>query len=135
MTVLLNWIAALLIVGGAFFMLVAAVGLIRLPDLLLRMHAATKAGTLGAGLLLAAIALIHGDAGLTTRAIAAILFLMLTAPIAAHAIGRAAYIRGIHLWDRTAVDELEGRYDAVTHEPSGKVPVQSGPSSPPRPAR
>ncbi|NBC18691.1 MAG: Na+/H+ antiporter subunit G [Bacteroidetes bacterium] len=95
-----------LVLTGAFFMLVAAIGLVRMPDLLMRMHAATKAGTLGAGLLLLAVAVAYGD-GVTVRALAAIAFLFLTAPVAAHMIGRAAYYAGgVQCWDGTLLDEL-----------------------------
>ncbi|WP_114964408.1 monovalent cation/H(+) antiporter subunit G [Alkalilacustris brevis] len=82
-------IAGLLVLGGAGFTLVAAIGILRLPDLLTRMHASTKAGTLGAMLVLAALALHFAATPTTTKTIAAVLFLMLTAPIAAHMIGRA----------------------------------------------
>lgn len=101
---------------GAFFMFVAAVGIIRMPDLLMRMHAATKAGTLGTGLILAAVAVFHGDLGVSMRAVATISFLFLTAPVAAHMIGRAAYFAGVRLWEGTVIDELRGRYDERTHE-------------------
>lgn len=98
---------ALLTVAGSFFMLVAAIGVIRMPDLLMRMHAATKAGTLGAGLLLLAVAVHFGETGVTIRAMATLVFLVFTAPVAAHVIGRAAYLSGgQRLWDRTVVDEL-----------------------------
>jgi multicomponent Na+:H+ antiporter subunit G len=99
-------LAAGLMIAGALFALVAAVGVVRLPDLLVRMHAATKAGTLGAGLILLAAAIQGTETGLTLRALAAICFLLLTAPVSAHLIGRAAYRVGIRLWDRTEVDEL-----------------------------
>jgi len=127
MTVLLSWLAAGLVVFGALFVFVAALGVLRLPDLLIRMHAATKAGTLGAGAILVAVALSFGDGGLATRAIAGVVFLMLTAPIAAHAIGRAAYRVGLTLWDQTAADELRGRYDPETGE------LASGPQATPAP--
>ena len=71
-----------------------------------RMHASTKAGTLGAGLIMVAVAIHFAEVGITLRAAAAILFLLLTAPVAAHVIGRAAYRSGIKLWERTWVDEL-----------------------------
>lgn len=100
-------------------MLVAAVGVIRMPDLPMRMHAATKAGTLGAGLILAAVAVLYGDLGVTMRAVATIVFLFLTAPVAAHMIGRAAYFVGIELWEGTRVDELRGRYDEESHTLAG----------------
>ncbi len=101
-----EWIIALLILLGCLFCLVAAVGLIRLPDTLIRMHAATKAGTLGAGLSLAAVALFFGDFGTLLRALLALVFLYMTAPVAAHLIGRAAYRSGIRLSSQTWVDHL-----------------------------
>ena len=86
-------IAGFLVLAGGAFTLIAAVGVIRLPDLLTRMHASTKAGTLGASLVLAAVAVIFGDVSTVAKCVAAVLFLLLTAPIAAHMIGRASYGR------------------------------------------
>ena len=74
------------------------------------MHAATKAGTLGAGLILIAVAFFYADLGITLRSLAAITFLLLTAPVAAHLIGRAAYYSGIRLWEKTWIDQLKDRY-------------------------
>lgn len=74
------------------------------------MHAATKAGTLGAGLILIAVAFFYADLGITLRSLAAIMFLLLTAPVAAHLIGRAAYYSGIRLWEKTWIDQLKDRY-------------------------
>jgi multicomponent Na+:H+ antiporter subunit G len=99
-------IAAALLLVGSLFCLVAAVGMLRLPDTLIRMHAATKAGTLGTGCILAAEAVVAGELGITLRAAAVIVFLLLTAPVGAHLIGRAAYHRGIHLFHKTWIDEL-----------------------------
>ena len=99
-------ITAALLIVGSFFCLVAAVGMLRLPDTLIRIHAATKAGTLGAGFILLAEAFAVGEPGTTLRVAAIIVFLLLTAPVAAHLIGRAAYHRGIHLFDKTWIDEL-----------------------------
>lgn len=75
---------------GGFFTLIAAAGLIRLPDVFIRMHASTKAGTLGSSLTLLAAALFFAETSVTIKALIGIFFLMLTAPIAAHLIGRAA---------------------------------------------
>lgn len=83
-------IVALFLLAGSFFALVAAIGIYRLPDVLMRMHASTKAGTLGSSLILIGSAVLFLDAAITTRVIATIVFLMLTAPIAAHMLGRAA---------------------------------------------
>ena len=99
-------ITSALLIVGSFFCLVAAVGMLRLPDTLIRIHAATKAGTLGAGFILMAEAVYIGELGTTLRVAAIIVFLLLTAPVAAHLIGRAAYHRGIHLFDKTWIDEL-----------------------------
>ena len=85
-------LAGLLILAGGFFTLIAAIGIVRLPDLLTRMHASTKAGTLGSILVLAALALVIGTGPVVAKVVATILFLLLTAPIAAHMIGRA-YVR------------------------------------------
>lgn len=135
MTVLLEWVAFVLILAGALFMLVAALGVLRLPDLMLRMHAATKAGTLGAGLLLFSVVLLFGETAFTTRALAAIVFLLMTAPVASHAIGRAAYFQGTPLWERTARDELRGRYNPETQTLAGAPEVRSAPPSAPASSR
>ena len=118
-------IASALLIIGTVFCLVAAVGMLRLPDTLIRMHAATKAGTLGAGCILAAEAVWAGHLGTTLKAIAAIVFLLLTAPVAAHLIGRAAYHRGIQLYDKTWIDEL-----GESMKPPG-TDSDRGPSTPP----
>ena len=88
------------------FCLVAAVGMVRLPDTLIRMHAATKAGTLGAGLILAGVAMHFWEVGVALRALLTLVFLFMTAPVGAHLIGRAAYRSGIRLWPGTWVDHL-----------------------------
>jgi multicomponent Na+:H+ antiporter subunit G len=91
-------IVALVLLGG-FFCFVAGLGVLRLPDVLIRMHASTKAGTLGSGLILAAVAVYFADTATITRAVATIVFLLITAPVAAHMIGRAAFRSGITLWN------------------------------------
>jgi multicomponent Na+:H+ antiporter subunit G len=101
-----EWIVAIFILTGCLFCLVAAVGLIRLPDILTRMHAATKAGTLGAGMIMAAVAVFFADAGILLRALLGLVFLYMTAPVGAHLIGRAAYRSGMQLSSRTWVDHL-----------------------------
>lgn len=82
-------LAGILVLAGGVFSLIAGLGLVRLGDVLMRMHASTKAGTLGSILTLTAPVLIFWDIGVTTKATVAVLFLLLTAPIAAHMIGRA----------------------------------------------
>ena len=120
-------ITATLLIVGSLFCLVAAVGMLRLPDTLIRMHAATKAGTLGTGFILAAEAVAAEELGTTIRAVAVIVFLLLTAPVAAHLIGRAAYRRGIHLFDKTWIDELGGTMETTGGDPDNR---QSDPKKP-----
>jgi multicomponent Na+:H+ antiporter subunit G len=91
---------------------VAGLGVLRLPDVLIRMHASTKAGTLGSGLILAAVAVYFADTATTTRAVATILFLLITAPVAAHMIGRAAFRSGVALWKTKIEDEAEQKLGA-----------------------
>lgn len=108
---ILEWLIAVLLVVGAFFALVSTIGLLRMPDLPTRMHATTKAGAFGAGLMLVGVAVFFADIGVTTRVVATILFIMLTAPVAAHVIARAAYIDGIPLWSGTLCDQLKDHYE------------------------
>ena len=93
--------AGVLAIMAGLFSLVAALGILRMPDLMLRMHASTKAGTLACGLTMLAAALVFGDLGVAVRAAGVVVFLLLTAPVAAHMIGRAALRTGVptRLWD------------------------------------
>jgi multicomponent Na+:H+ antiporter subunit G len=99
-------LAAALLVLGAAFMALGAVGLVRLPDVYMRMSASSKAATLGASLALLGAAVHFGTAAVAGRAVVIVAFLFLTAPVAAHAIGRAGYRRRSPLWEGTIADEL-----------------------------
>lgn len=101
---------------GVVFMLVAAVGIVRMPDLFLRMSAVSKAASLGIACILVAVAVDFGDLGVSLRAVAAALFVMLTAPVASHMIGRAGYITGVPLWQGTTRDDLRGCYHPGSHQ-------------------
>jgi multicomponent Na+:H+ antiporter subunit G len=102
-------ITVILMAVGALFVFVAGIGVLRLPDLYMRMSATTKAATLGVGCLVAAAAVHFDDLAIASRAAMVVLFLLSTAPIAAHMIGRAAYFAGVPLWPRTVRDELRER--------------------------
>ncbi len=101
-------LTGVLLLAGAAFVLVSALGVYRLPDALIRMHATSKAGTLGCGLILLAVAVFFREGDLVARSVVAILFLLITVPVSAHMIGRAAYAMGCRLWEGTVVDELGG---------------------------
>jgi multicomponent Na+:H+ antiporter subunit G len=111
---------SILLVVGSFFMLVAGLGMLRMPDLFLRMSCSTKAATIGVGTLMFALALYFEDLGVATRALATICFILLTSPVAAHRIGRIAYLVGARLWDGTIKDELRGVYPADACLPFGQ---------------
>lgn len=101
-------------------MVIAGLGLIRFPGLILRMHASSKAGTLGTSLVLIAVAFYFRDLGVTTRALITIIFLYITTPVAAHLIARAAYFAGTPLWKGTVIDELSGLYNKRWHTLNAK---------------
>lgn len=92
-------------VTGAAFALLAAVGVLRMPDVFTRMQASTKASTLGLGCLLLGAALQWGDVGSFVRLASIGAFTLLTTPVAAHVIARAAYLAAVPLWDGTVLDE------------------------------
>ena len=102
----MDWITAILLVGGAFFAFVAALGVIRLPDYYMRTHAATKAGAFGATLLLIGAAIHFGTLRAVITAIMIIVFFYLTTPIAAQTLAQAAYKKKIPLWSKSGRDRL-----------------------------
>ena len=108
-------VIVVLVTLGALFILLASIGLLRMPDLYLRISVTTKAATLGIGLLLAGTAVYFNEVAVTTRAIAIIIFIFLTAPIGAHLLGRASYFIGLPLWKKTLVDDLKDKYDKKSH--------------------
>jgi len=93
---------------GVAFLLVAAIGVMRFQDPFMRMHAATKAGTLGAGLVVIFTALYMGEPGAKFTALAIIVFLLATLPVAAHLLGRAAYVSGAPFVVADQRNALEG---------------------------
>lgn len=102
---------------GALMSLAAAIGLLRFPDLMSRMHAATKPQVLGLFLLLVALGLQMRTWWVWPILVVAWLFQLLTVPVSAHMVGRAGY-RTKHLHKELLVtDEL----DAVVQKAAGKV--------------
>lgn len=104
---LTNYISGAFLIVGAFFSLTATIGVLRFPDLYTRLHAAAKAGPVGAGFVLLAVALAAFDAATALRAIVGIVFLILTAPVAAHLLARTAYLAGVPSDTLTKVNDLE----------------------------
>ena len=103
---------------GTLFLLLAAIGILRMPDLYCRASATTKAATLGVGCVLVSTSLYFSDLQVTTRVLATIAFLLLTAPVAAHMIARAAYRQQIPMWRGTVRDELATYHDESSRSSS-----------------
>src|SRR5690625_858802 len=109
----LEIISGIFLITGSTFMLIASIGILRFPDFLMRMHASTKAGSLGASTLVIGAALMFPTTEVFTRAITTIIFILLTAPVAAHVIGRAAYHIGVEIRSEEHTSELQSRAHLV----------------------
>ena len=109
-------LTAFFVLLGSFLMLLAGVGIIRMPDLLTRMHATSKAGALGVGLMACGFAIFFQEASVVVRALAVVVFVIMTAPVAAHVLARAGYFVGVKLWEGTIKDVIKERYDLKTHQ-------------------
>ncbi len=109
-------LSAVLLLSGVALALIAGLGLVRFPDVFSRMHAATKPTTLGVLLVTVGAALQVDTGGDRVKLLLVAAFQFLTAPVAAHMIGRAAYFVNVPLWEGTILDELRPRYDQLTHE-------------------
>jgi multicomponent Na+:H+ antiporter subunit G len=116
-------LTVVLLIIGSGFGLVAGIALVRMPDLYTRMHGATKCATLGLGCVLAAVAIHFGQIGIITRVLLIVGFVFLTSPVAAHIIGRSAYILGVPLWHGTTLNELPKKEqpDRTKPEPKGST--------------
>lgn len=118
---MIDYLVAFFALMGAFLTLLASIGLNRMPDLLTRMHATSKAGALGAGLMVLVFAIVFWDnTPIVVRALAVVAFILVTAPIAAHVVARTSYFVGVPVWDRTVKDAIKEQYDMDTHQLSSK---------------
>jgi multicomponent Na+:H+ antiporter subunit G len=109
------YLVSFLLLSGAGFALLAAWGIVKLPDLPNRLHASTKAGALGASLLLLAVAIAIPQVPVIAQVVAIVVFIILTSPVSAHVLGRTGYFVGVPLWKGTLRDDLAGHYDRETH--------------------
>ena len=112
---MMAWVAGLLMVCGASFVLIGAVGILRMPDVWMRMQASSKAATLGIGCLALGLAAYrYEELTVVMRAVIVISFTFVSVPVAAHMIGRAAYLMGLPAWEGTHRDELRKEYGKET---------------------
>lgn len=103
---MLDWLSALLLGFGSVFMVLSAVGVVRMPDVFSRMTAAAKAATLGIITMFLATAVYFKDVASVGTSLAIIAFAVLTVPTAAHALGFASYRSRIPLWERTRLPDV-----------------------------
>lgn len=111
---MLIWLACLFVLSGSLITFVAALGVLRLPDFFMRMHAATKAGVVGPSLLLIGAGFFDPSWGTWIKIALAILFLLMTTPIAAHLLGRSGFVGGASLWRGTSRNDLHTVLPAST---------------------
>lgn len=102
-----DMIIVILLIGGSLLSLIAAIGLVKMPDIFTRMHASTKAGTVGIECVMIALALNSGEMEVVIKAAAIVLFIVLTAPVAAHMLGRTAYRLGENYAEHTVIDQWQ----------------------------
>jgi len=100
-----NLIGYTFIFIGLAFDILGCIGLIRLPDVYNRLQAVTKCVTLGTSSILFGVFIIKGFSGAGIKAILCIVFLVLTAPVAAHALARGAHKSGVKLWKGSICDK------------------------------
>jgi len=128
---MIELIAQVIIGVGLAFDLFGCIGLVRLPDVYNRVQAATKCVTLGTCMILVGTFL-HavgvGDGAMGSKALLCALFVLLTSPVAAHAIARGAYRSGVRLWEGSVVDRYGEALGAI--HPKGE---RAEPAESPRP--
>lgn len=120
-------LSTIFLIAGAALCLLASVGILRLPDFFMRMHAATKAGVAGAGLVLIGVAFAEPSATMWFKVVLAIAFLLVTTPVAGHLLARAGYMAGVPLWNATREDQLEGELRRGQFDRPAQAAVRSGP--------
>lgn len=102
-----NILGYILIVIGLVFDIFGCIGLIRLPDVYNRLQATTKCVTLGTFSILFGTFLIKGFSATGIKVLLCAVFLILTSPVAAHALARGAYKSGVRLWKESVCDRYE----------------------------
>ena len=116
-------VTAIVWLTGSAFALLAAVGVLRMPDVFTRMQASTKASTLGLACLLIGAAIQMGDFASFIRVASIGAFVLLTTPVSGHVIARASYFAGVPLWEGTVLDE---RRDADSGPQNDEASVGKG---------
>ena len=103
----MTYVAAALLLAGSLLSAIAGLGILRFPDVYTRLQAASKAGPLGAGLILLAVAFMAADWAIAIRCVLGFLFLILTSPVSAHLLARSALHAGTSPDARTSIQEYD----------------------------
>lgn len=106
---MIDIICSVILLAGCFFIFLAALGMLRMPDIFTRMSASTKASSFGITLIFFSLIIYFEDFSLTLQLLITIVFIYLLSPVAAHLIGRAAYFSGSKLWFKTKIEELNSQ--------------------------
>lgn len=96
-----------LVLLGVGFSMLAGIGILRMPDVYMRMHAATKAGTLGVACIVIGVAIHFQSLAVAVHALLIVAFFFLTAPVASHLIARAGFAASVPLWERTLREDMK----------------------------
>lgn len=120
---MIAFVAGTLLLVGATLALLAAIGVLRMPDVFTRMQSSTKASTLGLACLLVGLIVLHPNAEFIIRAGSIAAFVMLTTPVSAHVIARSAAQTDAPLWEGTIVDERPPR--PSDHPPASSTGADS----------
>ncbi|MDD5566367.1 MAG: monovalent cation/H(+) antiporter subunit G [Candidatus Omnitrophica bacterium] len=102
------------IILGITFDLFGCIGLLRLPDVYNRLQASTKCVTLGTCSILFGVCIKFGLSAAGIKSILCIVFLLLTSPVAAHALARGAHLHGIKLWEKSVCNKYEEDRNALS---------------------
>jgi multicomponent Na+:H+ antiporter subunit G len=111
MTETISIFIGVVVLLGSLLSLVTTIGLLRLPDVYCRSHAASKSATLGVLFILIAALLYFWitDGYFSARLVLGIIFVFITAPVAGHLITRAAYYTDVPLWEKSVQDDLKSK--------------------------
>jgi multicomponent Na+:H+ antiporter subunit G len=114
-----EWVVCVLMGIGLAFDCLGAIGLVRLPDVYTRLQATTKCVTLGTCFILlgvAAFAFGHAHVSMAVKALVCMLFVLLTAPVGAHAVARGAHVSGVPLWEGSVADKYKDDFGQPERE-------------------
>lgn len=111
-----EFISCVLILMGVAFMFIATIGLLRFPDFYIRMSAITKGATLGVGLILFGLGIYFNQPDIMLKVLAIISFTFITAPVAAHVIGRTAVRNLSPFWEKTNLTEFREYQEKIRLE-------------------